>query len=42
MVGYSFVQSADDISRMQHELASRRSDWQSLGIVAKIENRRRR
>ena len=37
MVGYSFVQSADDISRMQHELASRRPDWQRLGIVAKIE-----
>jgi pyruvate kinase len=37
MVGYSFVQSADDINRMQDELASRRPDWQRLGIVAKIE-----
>ncbi len=37
MVGFSFVQSADDITRMQHELARRRPDWQRLGIVAKIE-----
>jgi pyruvate kinase len=37
MVGFSFVQTADDISRMQHELASRRPDWRRLGIVAKIE-----
>jgi pyruvate kinase len=32
MVGFSFVQSADDISRMQDELARRR-----LGIIAKVE-----
>ena len=37
MVGFSFVQSADDISRMQDELARRRPDWQRLGIIAKIE-----
>ena len=37
MIGYSFVQGADDIRRMQTVLARRRSDWQSLGIVAKIE-----
>jgi pyruvate kinase len=37
MIGYSFVQSGDDISRMQDELAKRRPDWQRLGIVAKIE-----
>src|ERR1019366_6800762 len=37
MVGFSFVQSADDISRLQEELAKRRSDWQRLGIIAKIE-----
>ena len=37
MVGFSFVQSADDITRMQHELARRRPDWQRLGIIAKIE-----
>ena len=37
MVGYSFVQRADDISRLQEELARRRPDWQRLGIVAKIE-----
>ncbi len=37
MVGYSFVQSADDISRLQEELAKRRSDWRRIGIIAKIE-----
>ena len=37
MIGFSFVQSADDISRLQNELAGRRPDWQRLGIIAKIE-----
>ena len=37
MVGFSFVQSADDITRMQTELARRRPDWRRLGIVAKVE-----
>jgi pyruvate kinase len=37
MVGFSFVQSADDISRLQDELARRRPDWRRLGVVAKIE-----
>jgi pyruvate kinase len=37
MIGFSFVQSADDITRMQDELARRRPDWRHLGIVAKIE-----
>jgi len=37
MIGFSFVQSADDISRLQQELAKRRSDWRRLGIIAKIE-----
>jgi pyruvate kinase len=37
MIGFSFVQSADDIARMQDELAARRDDWRSLGIVAKVE-----
>ena len=38
MVGFSFVQRPDDISRLQEELARRRpDDWQRLGIVAKIE-----
>lgn len=40
MIGYSFVQSADDISRLQEELAKRRPDWQRLGIIAKIETAR--
>jgi pyruvate kinase len=40
LIGYSFVQSVDDITRLQDELARRRSDWQSLGIIAKIETAR--
>lgn len=37
MVGFSFVQNADDITRIQHELAERRPDWQRLGLIAKVE-----
>jgi pyruvate kinase len=37
MIGFSFVQSADDVARMQEELAARRPDWRSIGIVAKVE-----
>ncbi|WP_207480028.1 pyruvate kinase [Arenibaculum pallidiluteum] len=37
MVGYSFVQSAADVRRLQDELARRRTDWHRLGLVAKIE-----
>ncbi len=37
LVGFSFVQTADDITRMQVELAKRRPDWQRFGIVAKVE-----
>jgi pyruvate kinase len=37
MVGFSFVQSADDITRMQTERSRRRSDWRRLGIIAKVE-----
>jgi pyruvate kinase len=40
MIGYSFVQQADDIERLQRELAARRPDWRALGIVAKIETPR--
>jgi pyruvate kinase len=40
MVGFSFVQTADDISLLQHELAKRRADWRKVGIVAKIETGR--
>lgn len=41
MIGYSFVQSARDIALLQGELEQRRpADWESLGIVAKIETRR--
>jgi pyruvate kinase len=37
LIGFSFVQRADDISRLQEELARRRDDWRSIGIVAKVE-----
>lgn len=37
MIGFSFVQQADDITRLQQELAKRRTDWRRVGIVAKIE-----
>ena len=37
MIGFSFVQSAADITRLQDELAARRPDWRRLGIIAKIE-----
>jgi pyruvate kinase len=37
MIGFSFVQSADDIAQMQDELAKRRADWRRVGIVAKVE-----
>jgi pyruvate kinase len=40
MVGYSFVESADQIARLQQELAARRSDWRKLALVAKIETPR--
>ena len=41
MVGYSFVQSADDISQLQAELASRLGqDAGRIGIIAKIETPR--
>ena len=37
LIGYSFVQSADDITHLQDQLAKRRPDWRRLGIIAKIE-----
>jgi pyruvate kinase len=37
LIGFSFVQRANDISRLQEELARRRDDWRSIGIVAKVE-----
>jgi pyruvate kinase len=37
LIGFSFVQRADDITRLQQELAKRRPDWRSLGIIAKVE-----
>ncbi len=37
LIGFSFVQSAQDVARLQDELAKRRPDWRSLGIIAKIE-----
>lgn len=40
MIGYSFVESADHIRRLQEQLASRWPAWQELGLVAKIETPR--
>ncbi|MGQ9366729.1 pyruvate kinase [Azospirillum sp. ST 5-10] len=37
LVGYSFVQRASDVARLQEELARRRPDWRRLGLIAKIE-----
>jgi pyruvate kinase len=37
LVGYSFVQSANDIALLQQELTARRGGLPPLGIVAKIE-----
>ena len=37
LIGFSFVQSADNITCLQDELASRRPDWRTLGIIAKVE-----
>lgn len=40
IIGYSFVESADHIRRLQEQLASRWPAWQELGLVAKIETPR--
>ena len=40
MVGYSFVETAADVTKLQKELAARREDWRSLALVAKIETPR--
>ena len=37
LVGMSFVQSAAQVEAFQAELAARRPDWRTLGLVAKIE-----
>jgi pyruvate kinase len=40
MIGYSFVETASHVARLQDELAARRDDWRKLGLVAKIETPR--
>ncbi len=41
LIGYSFVQSAEDVVLLQDELRARRpDDWREIGIIAKIETRR--
>ena len=38
LIGYSFVQRPDDVTRLQAELAARRpKDWAKIGLIAKIE-----
>ncbi len=40
-VGFSFVQSADDVRRLQEALAERRpDDWRTLSLILKIETSR--
>ncbi len=40
LIGYSFVQSAEDVVLLQDELRARRpDDWREIGIIAKIETR---
>jgi pyruvate kinase len=41
LIGYSFVQRAADVVRLQTELGARRpADWRRLGLIAKIETLR--
>ncbi|HUW72685.1 MAG TPA: pyruvate kinase [Methyloceanibacter sp.] len=40
MIGYSFVENAEDVAFLQDELADRRADWQKLALIAKIETPR--
>lgn len=40
MVGYSFVQSGEDIALLQRELASRMPDLRRIALIAKIETPR--
>ena len=41
LIGFSFVQSANDVAMLQEQLRHRRpSDWNSLGIVVKVETSR--
>ncbi len=37
MIGYSFVQTADDVETLQRELAARVEHWSEIALVAKIE-----
>src|SRR5581483_8746532 len=37
MIGHSFVQNADHVAALRGELSRRRSDWQSIALVGKIE-----
>ncbi len=40
LIGYSFVETAEQVALVQAELARRRLDWQEIGLVAKIETPR--
>ena len=41
MIGYSFVQTADDVAHLQAEIKERRgARWAEIGLVAKIETPR--
>lgn len=38
-IGYSFVQTPEDIERLQSELAKRNPAWRELALIAKVETR---
>ena len=39
-IGFSFVQSAEDVALLQAALAAERADWQTLSLILKIETPR--
>ena len=39
-IGFSFVQSADDVTLLQDALAGERADWETLSLILKIETPR--
>jgi pyruvate kinase len=40
MIGYSFVQTAEDVETLQRELAARLEHWREVALIAKIETAR--
>ena len=40
LIGHSFVETAEHVASLQAEMQKRRTDWQRLGLVGKIETPR--